>query len=138
MTEKTMYSFSIAVFITINDKQKQHILKLQYSMIFQFQRSEVQCGSLWGHNPSVSWLSPILEARRNCSLPVQGVGITHFLEARTKVPFPYWLSVGSHPYLLEASLRSSHTPTPGSFSLPSLLIHTPPVLFQLLLWVSCN
>lgn len=42
---KTMYSFSIAA-ITINDKQKQHILKLHTSMIFQFQRSEVQCGSL--------------------------------------------------------------------------------------------
>ena len=77
---KTMYSFSIAA-ITINDKQKQHILKLHTSMFFQFQRSEVQCGSLRGHNPSVSWLSPILEALgKNRSLARSGVGITHFLE----------------------------------------------------------
>ena len=41
---KIMYSFSVAA-ITINDKQKQCILKLHTSMIFQFWRAEVQCGS---------------------------------------------------------------------------------------------
>ena len=63
---KTMYSFSIAA-ITVNDKQKPEV------------RSPMWVSR--GHNPSVSWLSPILEALgKNRSLARSGVGITHFLE----------------------------------------------------------